>query len=346
MSEVEISFSPFQREHLSLYYQWAKRPHIQHTWFRDGYASVTAIEKKLSGQSYDVPFIIQLNSKPIGYIQYCDLGAYNKLQPRPSGAFRKANAGDFCIDLFIGDLRLLNQGLGAKIVRQFSSWLSRRPDCKAIYIDPAIENQRAIQCYRKANFYPIRKTAEGVEECLIMQYAHPLQIQIDRSSSLKLFTPKDSFSLFYTIDQNRSYLTPFLEWVEKTRNSKDSELFIEMMLREFCAGQMVSFGIMKGQACIGSIGLHNMTPSTARIGYWIAKAEQGQGIITRGVRALMRYFHQYFNIQSFEIVSAPINDRSQEVAKRLQFHFSHQEPKATYYNQDFVDAVVYRYDYT
>ena len=93
------------------------------------------------------PFIIELNRRPIGYIQYY---AYGPDQPE----------GTLGIDLFIGDVSLTGEGLGPQILRQFGDDLLAKGATR-LMMDPASSNDRAISAFRKAGF-EIYETRDGV----------------------------------------------------------------------------------------------------------------------------------------------------------------------------------------
>ncbi len=92
----------------------------------------------LIGSDEGAAFIIELNKRPIGYIQYCQCGP-----DQPEGTLG--------VDLFIGDASLTGEGLGPQILRQFGDDLLAKGATRLV-IDPNSSNERAISAFRKAGF--------------------------------------------------------------------------------------------------------------------------------------------------------------------------------------------------
>lgn len=148
-------------------------PHVKIVWFIDGYETTDYIHQKLAGNGYDYPFVIELASQPIGYIQCSDLFAYRTKSENPKGLFKNEAPGTFCLDLFIADENLLGKGLGTQIIRQFTQKLIKEFEAKKILIDPAASNKRAIRCYEKCGYRIIREQNDGVTNCVIMEFTPP-----------------------------------------------------------------------------------------------------------------------------------------------------------------------------
>lgn len=169
----DIHFRPMEKRDIPLYLDWAEQDHVKRVWFIDGYEPPDCIHTKIEGNGYDFPFIILLDDQPIGYAVYCDLYAYKNICKEPSGMFADEPLGTYCMDLFIGDKAYLNKGYGTQFVENFSDMLFKNKQAKRILIDPSADNKRAIRCYEKAGFTPIRKAHDGTEEVLILEKTRP-----------------------------------------------------------------------------------------------------------------------------------------------------------------------------
>lgn len=166
---MTIEFVPFTRKHIPLWEQWIELPHVKDVWFIEGYEPSSNILNKIEGNGYVFPYAILIDSKPIGYIQSCDLFACKNLCPEPGGLFTNESSGTWCMDLFIGDPDYLDRGFGTEIVKRFCDKLFTENQAKLILIDPAEDNKRAIRCYEKAGFKPVKVAHDGVMNCLIME---------------------------------------------------------------------------------------------------------------------------------------------------------------------------------
>lgn len=165
----DIRFDPFNREYLPLFEKWVEKPYVRNTWFITGYEPKEYIISKINGNGYDYPFVIVLDKKPVGYIQYCDLYAYKTLCAKPTGSMKDEPKGTYCVDLFIGEEDYLNKGFGTGIVKSFINILLAKSEVKRILIDPSCKNTRAIRCYEKVGFKFLRETFDGVETCYVME---------------------------------------------------------------------------------------------------------------------------------------------------------------------------------
>ncbi len=165
---MNILFKPMTEQDIPLWLQWSQKPHVKDVWFIAGYETRNYIYQKITGNGYDYPFIIYFEQKPIGYIVCCDLFAYRTLCPNPKGLFTQEEPGTFCMDLFIAEEDYLNKGYGTQIVKDFVQKIFTDFKAKVIYIDPSLDNKRAIRCYEKAGFKTVKVANDGVCDCMIM----------------------------------------------------------------------------------------------------------------------------------------------------------------------------------
>ena len=132
---------------------------------------------------------------------------------------------------------------------------------------------------------------------------------------MREWVPADAEEAFAEVDQNRERLRDWLPWVDSTRSPEDLRAFIER-----CAaseGRQRSFGIYVDGVLAGNIGLHLDDDNGGEIGYWIADAFEGRGLITRAARELVRYGFADRGLRRMQLTAAVENDRSRWVAERL-----------------------------
>jgi len=144
-----ITFRPLTDSDAGLLLIWMSSPHVQPFWSEDGSTPEDEVEQALDliGSDEGAPFIIELNKRPIGYIQYYRCGP-DQLE------------GALGLDLFIGDVSLTGEGLGPQILRQFGDDLLAKGATRLV-IDPGSHNDRALSAYRKAGFESL-ETRNGV----------------------------------------------------------------------------------------------------------------------------------------------------------------------------------------
>ncbi|SMF78936.1 aminoglycoside 6'-N-acetyltransferase [Paenibacillus uliginis N3/975] len=107
-------------------------------------------ESRASGKDYVIPCIIEYLDHPIGYIQYYLL---TNQELEEYGANNKDVYG---IDLFIGETKHWNKGLGTKTLELVIKYLFEELQSTAIFIDPQTWNHRAIRCYEKCGFRKVK----------------------------------------------------------------------------------------------------------------------------------------------------------------------------------------------
>ena len=98
------------------------------------------------------PFIAYIQDQPAAYIKYHHTNAEDRAIVHDFPIPEKSIG----IDLFIGNPEYLNKGYGTTLLKEFITFIkASEPDCKAIIIDPATDNDRAIACYKKVGFKTI-----------------------------------------------------------------------------------------------------------------------------------------------------------------------------------------------
>lgn len=146
-SSLTTNFFALTEVHFPLLFNWLRKPHVREHWPDD--LTDDEIRQKYLGHinsGWVFPFVIQLEQRPIGYIQCYQAWKEN------NNWWPDAQEGTYGMDLFIGELDCLGKGLGSKIVAQFMEHISATHHVKQWIIDVDKNNQRAIRCYEKAGF--------------------------------------------------------------------------------------------------------------------------------------------------------------------------------------------------
>jgi aminoglycoside 6'-N-acetyltransferase len=138
-------FRPVVADDLPMLAAWLDRPHVAE-WWDDTDDKVAEIREAMTEASTQ-PFIIELDGRPIGYIQCYDP---HQEEDHP---YRDQPKGTLGIDQFIGEPELVGIGHGSRLIAAFAEILFRRGAARII-IDPDPTNARAIRAYKKAGFKP------------------------------------------------------------------------------------------------------------------------------------------------------------------------------------------------
>jgi len=138
----------------SLMAKWLSDPEVLFYYEgRDNAFNVNRIKEKYSprilGEESVTPCIIELNQKPIGYVQY-----YHENEKKELGV--ENYDIPYGIDVFIGETEYQNQGIGTNALKLLTKYLFEVKSADVILIDPQTWNSRAIKCYDKCGFKAIK----------------------------------------------------------------------------------------------------------------------------------------------------------------------------------------------
>jgi RimJ/RimL family protein N-acetyltransferase len=158
LKQHNLNFKPLEINDLNYIFDWFKLFEINQWYAQRKNWSMVDIEAKykprLIDEEFLPSFIIKLNSKNIGFIQYYPLAKTTMPEGLSFADALKLNINlhsSVGIDLFIGELTLIGQGLGKTIIRQFIQEIIPK-NYTIIFIDPAKENIRAVKAYKKVGF--------------------------------------------------------------------------------------------------------------------------------------------------------------------------------------------------
>ncbi|WP_295814452.1 GNAT family N-acetyltransferase [uncultured Nitratireductor sp.] len=164
-----IDFAPVTAEHYPLILDWLRQPHVRE-WWGDPNTELAHIRDMVEGRDTTRPFVIRLDGRPVGYIQYWFIADNNGpeiLEKDPWVAELPKDAVG--VDLTIGEASLLSRGIGSRAVRQMVRRLFDEGYANII-IDPDPQNRRAVRAYEKAGFRAVPHLEGHTEGVLIMQY--------------------------------------------------------------------------------------------------------------------------------------------------------------------------------
>ena len=156
-----ITFKPLEEKDMTLFFTWVKKTHIAQWWKSDTYEKfVEKYRPKIALQSYVFPFIMYINEKPIGYIQYyladkADDGWWSKTHGQP--------AGTVGMDIIIGETNFIGKGFGPMLIKKFIEKIYQETKTSKIIIDPDVTNIAAIRCYEKIGFKRVKEIDSPTE---------------------------------------------------------------------------------------------------------------------------------------------------------------------------------------
>ncbi len=166
-------------------------------------------------------------------------------------------------------------------------------------------------------------------------------LRVDDESELILVTTADADALFAVVWQSRGYLKRWLGWVENLTVDGYRDFLRQGVVR-FGEGLGFYAAIRRDQQWVGAIELGiDSANQSASLGYWLAEASQGQGLMTRAARAVTRLAFTEYGLNRLEIRVADENRPSVAVAERLGFRLEGVLHQGEWVNARFHNLLCY-----
>jgi aminoglycoside 6'-N-acetyltransferase len=138
----QYAFREMTADDLPMIKRWLAAPHVRE-WWGDPAEQYALVSGDLDEPAMD-QYIVSTDGRAFGYLQCYDLTAWNS----GFGAQPKGTRG---IDLFIGEIDMIEGGHGSAMIRAF---VDERlaGGAPRIVTDPDPNNVRALRAYEKAGF--------------------------------------------------------------------------------------------------------------------------------------------------------------------------------------------------
>jgi ribosomal-protein-serine acetyltransferase len=138
---------------------------------------------------------------------------------------------------------------------------------------------------------------------------------------MKLLRRRHARSLYSLTDRNRDRLRRWMPWVDRVHGIAGTLNFIEQGLGQSNNGAGFQSGIWVDGDLVGVVGTHRIDweNRSTGLGYWIDGAQEGRGIVSRCVGAVLDYLFATLHLHRVEIRAATDNQRSRAVPERLGF---------------------------
>lgn len=168
------------------------------------------------------------------------------------------------------------------------------------------------------------------------------RLAVREDAWLSLAEERHAGLIFSVVDRNREHLGRWLPWVEHTRSEADTRAFVRQALQRYAKGRALHVLLWHSGQLAGGTGLRiDPENRAASIGYWLDAAQEGRGLVTDSVRALIRYAFDELALHRLEIRCEPRNTRSRAVPRRLGFQEEGTLRHVQRLNSGFSDLIVY-----
>jgi ribosomal-protein-serine acetyltransferase len=145
-------------------------------------------------------------------------------------------------------------------------------------------------------------------------------LRVDDEVELELVDEHHAEALYALTDRNRDHLAPWMPWVATTTSVADTMGFVTFSKNEHAAGRATNCALRYRGEVVGTAGLRlDANNKRAELGYWVDKAHEGKGIVTRASRALTDAAFGELGMNRVEIHAGVENVRSRAVPERLGF---------------------------
>ena len=169
-----------------------------------------------------------------------------------------------------------------------------------------------------------------------------LKLDLPDGCRLRLLEEDDADEFHALIDANREYLARWMPWA--AGETRDGTLeFIRLTRKQVADNDGFQTAIVRDGSIVGIVGFHGVDwpARSTSIGYWLDERQQGQGIMTRAVRALVDHALLGWRLNRVEIRAAPENHRSRAIPERLGFREEGVLREAERVGDRYLDSVVY-----
>ncbi|MCA6953193.1 GNAT family N-acetyltransferase [Pectobacterium polaris] len=153
----------------------------------------------------------------------------------------------------------------------------------------------------------------------------------------------DADALFTLIQQEKARLRRTLPWPDSVKSVDDTRETIRANRKAFFDKMAAVYVIRWDDALAGIVSFNTIQDKEGIIGYWIAEAFEGKGIIYQTVSTLIAAYTNASLVERCVIRASTANTRSNAVAQRLGFRFHHTEKDAEQIGEQWFDHNIYHY---
>jgi RimJ/RimL family protein N-acetyltransferase len=150
----------------------------------------------------------------------------------------------------------------------------------------------------------------------------PYRIETERLV-VRAYGPDDAEALQTTCARCREHLLTYMPWAKLEPQTLDQKVELTLHFRaRFDAREDFVLGIFDRATgrLVGGTGLHPRVGAGAiEIGYWITPENEGRGLITEAVRALIAVAFLAMGLDMVVVRLAPTNERSERIPVKLGF---------------------------
>lgn len=159
--------------------------------------------------------------------------------------------------------------------------------------------------------------------------------------TLRPLVARDAGELFMLIEQHRSSLRRFMNWVDNTTAAADVNYYILSQDGFWKTG--LTYGIIWEEELVGTVGFHHadLRNDRSELGYWLAPPFQRRGIAGRAVDLALDAAFHFTSVNRVDAKVQPDNNSSIKLLERLGFVFEGVERGGVRFGKEYRDHRIY-----
>ncbi len=140
-------------------------------------------------------------------------------------------------------------------------------------------------------------------------------------AELRILERRHAPDMLKLVAGNRDYIGRWVPWGYTMVSVEQAEEFIAKGLERFYIDGLPRVGIWRNQELVGGILFFPVEQPirATEVGYWLGEQASGQGLMTRAVRAMLRFVFDDLQLNRVVIQTQVENTASRAVAERLGF---------------------------
>ena len=150
----------------------------------------------------------------------------------------------------------------------------------------------------------------------LAQSLAPPEIIVDGEIILRQYNVKDVHQVYELVDNNRDHLSEFLGWA-KFYTEDEALVDAKEALKQIELAKQASYEIIFNGEIVGAVNLYGREGECSEMGYWLAEAAQGKGILTRSAGALLKFGFEQWGLREVLLDINPANHKSLALLRRL-----------------------------
>ena len=160
--------------------------------------------------------------------------------------------------------------------------------------------------------------------------------------SLRLIEEHDAEEMYALIDANRAYLSRWMPWAAQ-ETIEGTRTFIRLIRTQVAENDGLNTVITVDGLIAGTVGMRGIDwrVRSTELGYWLAEAHQGRGIVTAAVAAYLDYAFDVLGLHRVVVHAGADNARSRAIPERLGFTYEGTEREAEWIGDRVHDLALY-----